>query len=132
MRPSSDEVRSKGLRLPTFPDFTQPNGREKLMKRIAAVIIVGLICSTLSIATSAQQSGEQAGAATPRGVVPSANYPGGISNGVRAVLAAQGEIGGSGAASIAQAPTSPSGGNPATGKNVKMNDDSYPPMPPNE
>jgi hypothetical protein len=102
------------------------------MKRIAAVIIVGLICSTLSIATSAQQSGEQAGAATPRWVLHVSNYPGGISNGVRAVLAAQEEIGGSGATSIAQAPTSPSGGNPATGKNVKMNDDSYPPMPQNE
>src|SRR6266403_310260 len=96
---SSDEVRSRGLRLLTFPDFTQPNSREKLMKRIAAVIIVGLICSTLSIATSAQQSVEQAGAATPRWVLHVANYPGGISNGVRGVLAAQGEIGGSGAAS---------------------------------
>jgi len=72
---SGDEVRSTGLRLLTFPDFTQPNSREKLMKRIAAVIIVGLICSTLSIATSAQQSGEQAGAATPRWVLHVGELP---------------------------------------------------------
>jgi hypothetical protein len=66
-------------------------------------------------------------AATPRWVTHVARYPGGISSGVRAVYAAQLEIGASRAAAKPPAPAKNDGG-----ANVQMNDDSYPPMPQNE
>jgi len=71
------------------------------------------------------------GAATPRWVAHVANYPGGISSGVRAVLAAQQDSGGQGAPT--RTPTSNSAGSSDSSlTNVQMNDDSYPPMPQNE
>ena len=65
-------------------------------------------------------------AATPRWVTHVARYQGGISNGVRAVYAAQSQKAGPRAASKPQAPAKNDGGN------VQMNDDSYPPLPQNE
>jgi hypothetical protein len=66
-------------------------------------------------------------AATPRWVTHVARYPGGISNGVRAVYAAQHQNVAPRAATKPQAPAKNDGG-----ANVQMNDDSYPPMPQNE
>ena len=109
------------------------------MKRLSPVVVVlaALVILVGTIATQVAVGGSTTpitpGAATPRWVIHVANYPGGISNGVRASLAAQEESGALGAAPRAQAPTSTSGGDSANrGSNVKMNDNSYPPMPQNE
>ena len=108
------------------------------MKRFAPAVVIPAILVVLvgAIATQAavprSVTPKTPGAATPRWVAHVANYPGGISSGVRAVLAAQQESDRQGAPTRAQAPTSP-GANSVNGKsNVQMNDDSYPPMPQNE
>ena len=109
------------------------------MKRFAPVVVVPAILVVIvgAIATYAavplSSTPKTPGATTPRWVAHVANYPGGISSGVRAVLAAQQGSGRQGAPTRAQAPTSQSGGNSGNGRsNVQMNDDSYPPMPQNE
>ena len=105
------------------------------MKRLAPAVVIPAILVVLvgAIATQAavprSSTPKTPGAATPRWVAHVANYPGGISSGVRAVLAAQQE---SDRPARTQAPTSP-GASSGNGKaNVQMNDDSYPPMPQNE
>jgi hypothetical protein len=111
------------------------------MKRFAPAVVVSAILVVLvgAVATQAfvppsSTPKTPGGAATPRWVAHVANYPGGISSGVRAVLAAQEESGLQSAPTQAQAPTSASGGNSDDGNlsNVRMNDNSYPPMPQNE
>jgi hypothetical protein len=95
------------------------------------VVLVGAIATQAAVPRSSTPT--TPGAATPRWVAHVANYPGGISSGVRAVLAAQQESALQGAPTRTQAPTSTSAGNSDTGlTNVQMNDDSYPPMPQNE
>ena len=97
----------------------------------ALAILVGTIATQVAVGGSTKPI--TPGGATPRWVIHVANYPGGISNGVRATLAAQEESAALRAAPRAQAPTSPSGADSAkNGSNVKMNDNSYPPMPQNE
>src|SRR3982074_100081 len=110
------------------------------MKRFAPVVVVSEILVVLVGTTATQAAVPRSstpttpGAKTPRWVAHVANYPGGISSGVRAVLAAQEESGRQAAPTVAQAPTSPSDGNSDNGNmsNVQMNDDSYPPLPQNE
>src|SRR4030088_3498370 len=104
------------------------------MKRFAPVVVVPAILAVIvgAMATEAAVPRSSTpitpGGATPRWVAHVANYPGGISSGVRAVPAAQKEGGGQAAPTVAQAPTSPSDGNSDNGttSNVQMNDDSYP------
>jgi len=109
------------------------------VKRFAPVVVIPAILVVLvgAIATEAavprSSTPKTPGAATPRWVAHVANYSGGISGGVRAVLAAQQEGDQQGAPTHAQGPTSNSGGNSDNGNpNVKMNNNSYPPMPQNE
>jgi len=110
--------------------------RERLTRRPGTRL--GLLLPALAvlvgvIATAAAGLGSSTpttpGAETPRWVKHVAGYPGGISNGVRAVYAQ----------SQAAAPDAPAkaksqgGGKPIDDKsNVQMNDDSYPPLPQNE
>ncbi|HEY8720267.1 hypothetical protein [Pengzhenrongella sp.] len=108
------------------------------MKRFAPVVVIPAILVVLigAIATQAalplSSTPKTPGAATPRWVAHVANYPGGISGGVRAVLAAQEASDRQGAPTRAQAPTSAGGTAASSNSNVQMNDDSYPPMPQNE
>lgn len=110
--------------------------RERLTRRPGTRL--GLLLPALAvlvgvIATAAAGLGSSTpttpGAETPRWVKHVAGYPGGISNGVRAVYAQS-------QAAAPDAPAkakSPGGGKPIDGKsNVQMNDDSYPPLPQNE
>jgi len=95
------------------------------------VVLVGAIATQAAVPRSSTPS--TPGGATPRWVAHVANYSGGISGGVRGVLAAQQEGNHQGA----QAPTSNSGGNSGGNSdngnpNVKMNNNSYPPLPQNE
>jgi hypothetical protein len=94
------------------------------------VILVGAIATQAAVPRSSTP--KTPAAATPRWVAHVANYPGGISSGVRAVLAAQQESERLGAPLRAQAPTTLSGVSDNNNTNVQMNDDSYPPMPQNE
>ena len=110
--------------------------RERLTRRPGTRL--GLLLPALAvlvgvIATAAAGLGSSTpttpGAETPRWVKHVAGYPGGISNGVRAVYAQS-------QAAAPDAPAkakSPGGGEPIDDKsNVQMNDDSYPPLPQNE
>jgi hypothetical protein len=110
--------------------------RERLTRRPGTRL--GLLLPALAvlvgvIATAAAGLGSSTpttpGAETPRWVKHVAGYPGGISNGVRAVYAQS-------QAAAPDAPAkakSPGGGKPIDDKsNVQMNDDSYPPLPQNE
>jgi hypothetical protein len=94
------------------------------------VVIVGALATQAAVPRSSTPS--TPGATTPRWVAHVANYPGGISSGVRAVLAAQEESSRQGAPPRGQAPTSTAGSSDTSLTNVQMNDDSYPPMPQNE
>jgi hypothetical protein len=104
------------------------------MKRFAPVVVIPAIlvlvvgAAATYAAVPRSSTPSTPAAATPRWVAHVANYPGGISAGVRAVLAAQQEGDRQGAPTQAQG----QGGNSDSGKNVQMNDDSYPPMPQNE
>lgn len=90
----------------------------------AVAVLAGLIAATTAVGVG-QPSPTTPAAKTPRWVTHVARYSGGISGGVRAMLAAS------------KAKTASSNGRPAApagnpGSNVQMNDDSYPPMPQNE
>src|SRR5207249_6449570 len=87
-------------------------------------VLAGLIAAAAAIGVG-QPTPTTPAAKTPRWVTHVARYPGGISNGVRAMLAASQAKGGS--------PPSARPGSPARGpgNNVQMNDDSYPPLPQN-
>jgi len=107
------------------------------MKRFAPAVVIPAILVVLvgAIATQAavprSSTPKTPGAATPRWVAHVANYPGGISSGVRAVLAAQQES--DRQSPPTRTPTSNSAGSSDSSlTNVQMNDDSYPPMPQNE
>jgi hypothetical protein len=93
------------------------------------VVLVGAIATQAAVPRSATP--KTPSATTPRWVAHVANYPGGISSGVRAVFAAQQEADRQAVPLRPQAPTK--GANSVNGlTNVQMNDDSYPPMPQNE
>jgi hypothetical protein len=96
-------------------------------------VVIGVIAGT-NAAGLGSPTPTTPSVATPLWVTHVARYPGGISNGVRAVYAAQNENGAPNAAAAAQAPSAPGarGGKHDNGSDVQMNDDSYPPMPQNE
>jgi hypothetical protein len=93
-----------------------------ILAAIVGVMIAGQNALGLGESTPTTPS-----AATPRWVTHVARYQGGISNGVRAVYAAQHQNAAPRAAAKPQAPVNNGGGS-----NVQMNDDSYPPLPQNE
>ena len=93
----------------------------------AVTALAGLIVATTAVGVG-QPSPTTPAAKTPRWVTHVARYSGGISGGVRAMLASdQARTGSAGAARARSG--SPSG---SPGNNVQMNDDSYPPLPQNE
>jgi hypothetical protein len=94
----------------------------------AVAILAGLIATATAVGVG-QPSPTTPAAKTPRWVTHVARYPGGISGGVRAMLAADQTRTGSAAGAASSRPSAPAGG---PGNNVQMNDDSYPPMPQNE
>jgi hypothetical protein len=94
----------------------------------AVTVLAGLIVATTAVGVG-QPSPTTPAAKTPRWVTHVARYQGGISGGVRAMLASDQAKTGSAARATPARPGAPAG-NP--GNNVQMNDDSYPPMPQNE
>jgi hypothetical protein len=93
----------------------------------AVTVLAGLIVVTTAVGVG-QPSPTTPAAKTPRWVTHVARYSGGISGGVRAMLASdQARTGSAGAARARSG--SPAG---SPGNNVQMNDDSYPPLPQNE
>jgi hypothetical protein len=93
----------------------------------AVTALAGLIVATTAVGVG-QPSPTTPAAKTPRWVTHVARYSGGISGGVRAMLASdQARTGSVGAAHARSG--SPAGSH---GNNVQMNDDSYPPLPQNE
>ena len=93
----------------------------------AVTVLAGLIVATTAVGVG-QPSPTTPAAKTPRWVTHVARYSGGISGGVRAMLASdQARTGSSGAARARSG--SPAG---SPGNNVQMNDDGYPPLPQNE
>src|SRR5689334_9142764 len=95
---------------------------------VALAVLAGLIATAAAIGVG-QPTPTTPAAKTPRWVTHVARYSGGISNGVRAMLAAsQAKIG-----STAGTASGRTGARVASpGNNVQMNDDSYPPLPQNE
>jgi len=93
----------------------------------AVIALAGLIVVTTAVGVG-QPSPTTPAAKTPRWVTHVARYSGGISGGVRAMLAS--DQASTGSAGTARARSgSPAGSH---GNNVQMNDDSYPPLPQNE
>jgi hypothetical protein len=96
------------------------------------VVLVGIVAGQNALGLGGSTPTTPS-AKTPLWVTHVARYPGGISGGVRAVYAAQGQNAAPRAAAPAQAPTASAGARSNDGgANVQMNDDSYPPMPQNE
>jgi hypothetical protein len=95
---------------------------------VALAVLAGLIATAAAIGVGQPRPTTPA-AKTPRWVTHVARYPGGISNGVRAMLAAAQAKSGSPAGAASGRQGSRIG---APGNNVQMNDDSYPPLPQNE
>ncbi len=94
----------------------------------AAVLaaLIGLIATAVAVGVG-QPTPTTPAAKTPRWVTHVARYPGGISSGVRAALAATQTNG-----VATKAPPARPGSPADDGGNVQMNDDSYPPLPQNE
>jgi hypothetical protein len=95
---------------------------------VALAVVAGLIATAAAIGVGQPRPSTPA-AKTPRWVTHVARYPGGISNGVRAMLATAQSKAGSPAGAAARSQGARPG---AAGNNVQMNDDSYPPLPQNE
>src|ERR1051326_7868703 len=95
---------------------------------VALAVLAGLIATAAAIGVGQPRPTTPA-AKTPRWVTHVARYSGGISNGVRAMLAASQAKGASRAGAASGRPGARVG---APGNNVQMNDDSYPPLPQNE
>jgi hypothetical protein len=93
----------------------------------AVTALAGLIVATTAVGVG-QPSPTTPAAKTPRWVTHVARYSGGISGGVRAMLAS--DQARTGSAGTAHARSGSPAGSP--GNNVQMNDDSYPPLPQNE
>jgi hypothetical protein len=100
--------------------------RRFIVIAVALAALAGLIATAAAIGVG-QPTPTTPAAKTPRWVTHVARYSGGISNGVRAMLAASQAKAGSpsGAGSAGH-------GGGGHGGNVQMNDDSYPPLPQNE
>src|SRR5438045_608792 len=95
---------------------------------VALAVLGGLIATAAAIGVG-QPTPTTPAAKTPRWVTHVARYQGGISNGVRAMLAAAQTRTGKASGAASGRAGSPAGG---PGNNVQMNDDSYPPLPQNE
>ena len=93
----------------------------------AVTALAGLIVVTTAVGVR-QPSPTTPAAKTPRWVTHVARYSGGVSGGVRAMLAS--DQARTGSAGAARARSGSDAGSP--GNNVQMNDDSYPPLPQNE
>jgi len=93
----------------------------------AVTALAGLIVVTTAVGVG-QPSPTTPAAKTPRWVTHVARYSGGVSGGVRAMLAS--DQARTGSAGAARARSGSDAGSP--GNNVQMNDDSYPPLPQNE
>ena len=94
---------------------------------IAAVLaVLGGVIATAAAVGVGQPSPTTPAAKTPLWVTHVARYSGGISGGVRAMLAA------SQARTSSPTPARPGAPAGSPGNNVQMNDDSYPPLPQNE
>jgi hypothetical protein len=88
----------------------------------ASLLVAGSVAASFLAAAPGQASGT---AATPRWILHIQRYPGGISNGVRAMVSAQAMAARASAHRI-------SGASVSFGPNVQMNTDSSPPLPQNE
>ena len=93
----------------------------------AVTVLAGLIVASGAVGIG-QPSPTTPAAKTPRWVTHVARYSGGVSGGVRAMLAS--DQARTGSAGAARARSGSDAGSP--GNNVQMNDDSYPPLPQNE
>jgi hypothetical protein len=94
----------------------------EVRKLVTVLLVAG---STAAATLAAAPSLAAAPATTPRWILHIQHYPGGISNGARAMVSAQ--------AMAARAAKHPISGAPAPfGANVQMNTDSNPPLPQNE
>src|SRR6478735_9037654 len=95
----------------------------------AVLVVLGGLIATAAAVGVGQPTPTTPAAKTPRWVTHVARYDGGISGGVRAMLAASQARSSSPSGAASARPGSPAGG---PGNNVQMNDDSYPPLPQNE
>lgn len=95
-----------------------------MMRRMAATLVIaGSVAASFLAAAPGQASGA---AATPRWILHIQRYPGGISNGVRAMVSPAAMA--ARAASRGAAASAPA----SSGSNIQMNTDSNPPLPQNE
>jgi hypothetical protein len=94
----------------------------------AGAVLAGLIAAASAVGVG-QPGPTTPAAKTPRWVTHVARYPGGISSGVRQMLATSQARTGSPAGQAHARAGAPAG---SPGNNVQMNDDSYPPLPQNE
>ena len=94
---------------------------------VALAVVAGSVAVAAAVGVG-QPSPTTPAAKTPRWVTHVARYSGGISSGVRAMLASSQARTSSPSGSRSRS-SSPTGG---AGNNVQMNDDSYPPLPQNE
>lgn len=94
-------------------------------RKLAAAGAVTAVLAGL-IAASAATGAQAAPAATPRWALHIARYPGGISNGVREMVAPEA------VAARARVHAAATTAQAQSGPNVQMNDDSNPPLPQNE
>jgi hypothetical protein len=98
-----------------------------MRRTVPMVAALALVTGALSAPTAANA------ASTPRWVTHIQQYPGSISNGVRAMYAAQSAGAASSSRAAAQAKAGGFKAAPlSSGPNVQMNDDSNPPLPQNE
>ena len=95
-----------------------------MRKLTLAAVTAG--CAAASFLAAAPSQASHA-AATPRWILHIQRYPGGISNGVRAMVSAEAM-----AARAAARKASITGASASFGPNVQMNNDSNPPLPQNE
>src|SRR5215470_369278 len=99
-----------------------------VMRKLApAVVAAGCVAASFLAAAPSQASRASGPAATPRWILHIQRYPGGISNGVRAMVSAEAM-----AARSAAHKGSIAGSSASFGPNVQMNNDSNPPLPQNE
>lgn len=97
-----------------------------MRRTVPTVAALALVAGALAAPTAATAAGE------PRWITHVKQYTGGISNGVRAMVAAQGAGAASSARAAAQAKAGFKAAPLSNGPNVQMNDDSNPPLPQNE
>ena len=98
-----------------------------MRKLTLATVSAGCVAASFLAAAPGHASRASRTVATPRWILHIERYPGGISNGVRAMVSAEAV-----AARAAARRASITGASASFGPNVQMNDDSNPPLPQNE